>query len=85
MFLPGEKEELVGALEYWAERAPNIPIIGFLDDMTGGPFLTPRQIVEEVRAESSDGLAILEIFEHGVRRDGLKSVIQRIIDSLEKA
>lgn len=70
-----EKSMIIDALSIWAESAPDEPTIGFLDN---GYLLKPRELVVAVRVGTSDGLAALEILEHGVRREGIESVTRRL-------
>lgn len=69
-----ERSEVVAALTYWANAVPDQPVIGFLD---GHEFLTPTEVVAAIRDTTSDGEAILEMLEFGVRREGLKCVVGR--------
>jgi hypothetical protein len=69
-----EKVALIDALELWASNVPDRPMLGFL----GGNFLTPMEIVDAAIQETDDGRAILEMLEHGVRRQGLKAVTERL-------
>lgn len=75
MLTPTERKDVIEALSRWAESAPNEPMIGFLG---GGQLLTPREAVDAVKRNTSDGEALLEMIEHGVRREGLESVVNRL-------
>jgi len=70
-----EREIILAALVTWAKDAPAEPVLGFLGS---GEPLTPREIVSAVRRETDDGRAILEILEHGVRREGIAKVVERL-------
>jgi hypothetical protein len=70
-----ERRQLIRALEAWAESVPDMPLVGFLD---GDKLFTPKEIVLEVRKETPDGQAVLEILEHGVRREGIGKVVARL-------
>jgi hypothetical protein len=74
MLTPQERERVTSAMRQWAQRAPNEPIVGFL----GTSLLTPKEMVTAVEEDTSDGQAILEILEHGVRREGLDAVVDRL-------
>lgn len=52
-------------------------MIGFLG---GKDLLTPSQLVTAVQSETEDGKAMLEILEHGMRRepDGIQAVLARL-------
>jgi hypothetical protein len=69
-----EKQQIIGALKQWASSVPNKRMLGF----AGSNFLTPKEIVQAALEETEDGLAILEILEHGVRREGIESVTKRL-------
>jgi hypothetical protein len=73
---------IVNALQTWAKSAPNESIMGFIGT---GQLLTPTEIVSAVKQETSDGKAILEILEHGLRREGMSKVLARLTRSLEIA
>lgn len=72
-----EKNTLIDALKIWASRVPERPVLGFL----GSDFLTPKQIVDAAINETEDGKVILEMLEHGVRREGLEPVAERLTRS----
>jgi hypothetical protein len=76
MLNPDEREQLVAALERWSERSPNVPMMGFLES---GTIMTPLQMVVEVKENTSDGLAILEMLEHALRREGMAKVVERLL------
>ena len=69
-----EKNALIGALKIWASTVPNRRVLGSL----GGDFLTPMQIVDAAINETEDGKVILEMLEHGIRREGLQAVAERL-------
>jgi CheY-like chemotaxis protein len=71
-----EKQQIVAALKAWAETAPDEPTIGILGD---GDLLRPSEIVTAVESGADDGESILEILEHGVRREGIEKVVSRFI------
>ncbi len=75
MLTDNERRELQMALWDWAKSAPNEAAMGFLDN---GTLLTPVQLAESVASGSPDGEAILEFLEHGVRREGMQRVIERL-------
>jgi len=50
-------------------------MIGFL---AHEGFLTPRQVAEHVSEHTEEGVAVLEILEHGVRREGIQQVLARL-------
>jgi hypothetical protein len=75
MLSPQERTQLITALDNWAKSAPDMPLVGFL---AGEKLFTPKELVQEVRTETSDGEAVLEILEHGVRREGVDSVVARL-------
>ena len=70
-----ERWDITVALAKWAESVPDEPLLGFLGYER---FLTPREIVAEVRRNTPDGQAVLEILEHGVRREGIEAVVSRL-------
>ncbi len=69
-------KRLKDAFRTWAENVPqpDEPAIGFL----GGKFLSAREAADAVDNQTEDGAAILEILEHGVAREGLDAVIERL-------
>jgi hypothetical protein len=75
MLNPRERSQLIVALEAWAKSVPDKPLVGFLD---GDKLFTPKEIVREVREKTPDGQAVLEILEHGVRREGVSNVVARL-------
>jgi hypothetical protein len=78
MLTDDERIQITKALQQWANHAPkDEPVIGFLG---GGRFLTPFQVFMEVMQETPDGQAVLTILEHGVRREGLQRVVNRLTD-----
>ena len=81
MFSPSERKEIIGALERWARDAPDQPTFGFLQ---GDRLFTPRELVQEVVADTPNGKALMEIIEHAARRLGFSGVIQRLIDQPAK-
>jgi hypothetical protein len=70
-----EQGRIVEALYAWARSVPDEPMIGFL---AHEGFLTPRQLAEHVSEHTEEGVAVLEILEHGVRREGLGKVLERL-------
>lgn len=70
-----ERERLVAALHEWADAVPEEPVAGFIGD---GRLLTPRELAQAAAQETPDGEALLQILEHGVRREGLEAVVERL-------
>jgi hypothetical protein len=70
-----ERDELTQALRQWAESAPPGPALAMLDT----DWMTPPEIAIHVAEGTDEGEAILEILEHSVRRDGLDSVVSRLL------
>ena len=75
MLTAEERDLLLQALQSWATSAPPEPVIGFLGRTR---LFTPKEISDEVAKKTPDGEAVLEILEHGVRREGVTAVIERI-------
>jgi hypothetical protein len=75
MMNPRERSMIIQALEVWANSVPDEPLIGFVD---GSSLMTPSQLVREVRENTDQGAAVLEILEHGMRREGIEAVIRRL-------
>lgn len=75
MLTAEERQQITRALEEWAAVAPNEPMVGFLGRKT---LLTPQEIVQHVQKSTSDGEALLEVLEHGVRREGIKAAVARL-------
>jgi nucleoid-associated protein YgaU len=71
-----ENEQIIAALAQWAATAPNEPVIGILG---GGEMLRPWEIVAAVQQRTEAGEAILEILEHGLRREGVDKVVSRLV------
>ena len=65
---------LMAALHAWADHAPNEPVMGFVAD---GGFLMLHEIVDQIKLESQLGQAFLKILEHGIRREGIETVVSR--------
>lgn len=70
-----ERDQIIGALKCWAQSAPDEPMVGLLGH---DRLMTPQELVEQVQQETPDGRAVLEMLEHGVRREGLTSVVARL-------
>jgi hypothetical protein len=70
-----EREQIAKALFEWAESVPDQPMVGFLGRER---LLTPREVVKQVSEKTPDGQAVLEILEHGVRREGIERVVARL-------
>jgi hypothetical protein len=70
-----EREQVAKALFEWAKSVPDEPMVGFLDR---DGLLTPHEIVKQVMEKTADGQAVLEILEHGVRREGIEKVVARL-------
>ena len=81
MLTATENQQIVAALKAWAETAPDEPTIGFLGD---GELLRPSEIVSAVESGTDDGKSILEILEHGLRREGIEKVVSRFISPATK-
>jgi len=75
-----ERKQIVEALTLWSQTVPNEPMLGFLE---GDQYLTPREIVAAVQQNTQDGQAVLEMLEHGVRREGLEAVVARLCRRLQ--
>lgn len=75
MLSADEVRRLVEALTLWAKQTPDIPVLGFLQQEE---LMTPSEIVQAVSKQTEDGRAILGILEHGVRREGLDAVTERL-------
>jgi hypothetical protein len=72
---PFERLRLLNALDDWSKSVPDQPMLGFLGV---DEYLTPKQIVAEAIENTPNGQAILEILEHGVRREGIERVVNRL-------
>jgi hypothetical protein len=72
---PGERDELTQALRQWAEFTSPSPVLAMLDS----DWMTPQEIATHVAEGTEQGEAILDILEHSVRRDGLDSVVSRLL------
>jgi hypothetical protein len=75
MLTSRERHLIIKALEVWVRNTPNEPMLGFLG---ANEFLTPREIVEQVRENSDTGQNVLQLLEHGLRREGIEKVIARL-------
>ncbi|MBV9771533.1 MAG: hypothetical protein JOZ32_18325 [Bryobacterales bacterium] len=75
MLTEAERSEITAALAKWSESVPDKPLLGFLGSER---FLTPREIVAEVERNTPDGQAVLEMLEHGLRREGMEAVVSRL-------
>jgi hypothetical protein len=75
MLSSDERLQITKALSQWAEWAPDEPMVGFLGRSR---LLSPRELVEQVFENTPDGKALLEILEHGVRREGINQVVARL-------
>lgn len=77
MLQRAEIEELISALQVWANGATAEKVqVGFVGPK-GGPY-DPYELVHAVESETEDGKAFLEILEHSVRREGLERVTARL-------
>ena len=75
-----EYETLLLALQVWADSAPDVPALGFIHSRVEREgvepgLMTPRQVLEQVRERSPDGVTVLQALESGVRRRGLREVV----------
>lgn len=83
-----EYETLLWALQVWADSAPDVPALGFIhsraerEGLDSG-LMTPRQVLEQVRERSPDGVTVLQALEFGVRRRGLREVVRILIRRAE--
>lgn len=75
MLTASERDTITAALQDWARSVPDEPLFGFLQT---GRLFTPRELVEQVLEDTPDGRALLEIIEHGVGREGLNKVVDRL-------
>jgi hypothetical protein len=71
-----DRRKLKDAFNAWAANAPepDSPAIGF----AGERMRTPREAAREVENETEFGKAWLEILEHGVKREGIDKVVERL-------
>ena len=74
-----ERSAVVAAVEEWAAAAPERPALGFVGN---GRMLTAADLATAVRKGTEDGEAFMQLLEHGVRREGLETVVRRFHDSL---
>lgn len=74
-----ERTQITEALRSWAASAPNEPMIGFVNDQD---LMTPKQVVAQVAKNSRAGQSVLEILEHGMRREGIEAVVNRLSQRL---
>ena len=77
-----ERQSIQTALAIWAQSAPDEPLVGFVSQ--DGRW-TPKELVDQVRRQTPDGKALLELLEHGVRREGIAKVISRLRRQVAKA
>ena len=75
-----EYETLLWALHIWADSAPDVPALGFIHSRVEREgvepgLMTPRQVLEQVRERSPDGVTVLQALEFGVRHRGLSEVV----------
>jgi len=75
MLTSEERISIVQALSVWANFAPDEPVLGFVQ---ANSLKTPKEILSEVLEKTSDGEALMEMIEHGVRREGLSAVVSRL-------
>jgi hypothetical protein len=73
-----ERQRIVDALALWARSAPDEPVFGLFGD---GELMRPEEVLNAVESETAAGKAILEILEHGVRREGLDKAVSRLLRS----
>jgi len=76
MLTEDQRERIIQALEEWAHLAPDEPVLGFMQSESD--LKTPKELVRDVRENTPDGIALMEIMEHGVQREGLSRVIRRL-------
>jgi hypothetical protein len=79
MLSADEREQIVSILWEWAEMVPDVPVAGFLRADPGEPrsILTPRELAIGALEGTPDGEALLEILEHGLRREGIETLKRR--------
>jgi len=78
MLSSDERAVLLAALSRWADTAPPEPVIGSFDGDPDREWLTPRELVEEVRHDTATGDFLVRVLEFGVRREGLANVARRL-------
>ena len=75
MLTSEERASILQALQDWAKSAPDEPLLGFIQS---NALKTPNEILSDVIEKTSDGEAVMEMIEHGVRRQGLEAVVRRL-------
>lgn len=75
-----EHRAVVRALRAWAQSAPDEPALGFVASKS---TMTAGELLEEVLDRTADGQAFLELIEHGLRVDGMESVLGRFTKAVE--
>jgi|GEM_PF-2910803 len=75
-----EIAKLMEALKAWAAQAPREARLHVLGE---DHAYTPEEMLVEVQKGTGAGLALLSILEHGVRREGLDSVVDRLCRPIE--
>jgi len=82
MLTEAEHQEIVSILRDWAELVPDVPLVSFLRYATEeSPIgLTPRQLAAAAAERTPDGQALLEILEHGLRREGMETMRRRFTE-----
>jgi hypothetical protein len=76
MLTAHEHTLLVATLTKWAETAPDEPMLAILG---AGELMRPWDIARAVQHRTEEGEAILEILEHGLRREGADKVVSRFL------
>ena len=73
-----ERQALVAAVADWAAVAPDEPAMGFVGQDRP---MTVAELAKAVANGTPHGEAWLRILEHGVRKEGLSTVVRRYADS----
>jgi len=70
-----EREKILLALREWTEFTPDEPVLGFIQSNV---LKTPKELFKEIEENTPDGIALMQIIEHGVRLIGIEAVVRRL-------
>jgi hypothetical protein len=75
MLTADERALILVEIRAWADRVPAERGFGFIQQRL---LMTPAEVRDAIERETPDGVAILDIVEHSVRRTSLEEVLTKI-------
>lgn len=70
------REKLKDAFQKWAAQVkePDAPVLGFY----GTKVFSAKELAQEVANDTDVGQSVIEVLEHGARKEGIDKVIERL-------